>query len=120
MTSPFTAGCLACGVPDPQGEDPIPVLVMYPSHAAEQPESLGPYTLELSRDAEIAGQDLPLVVISHGSGGSRLSHRTLARHLARNGFVVAIPEHPRNNRNNNELANTAAILANRPRHIRAV
>jgi len=31
-----------------------------------------------------------------------------------------MPEHPRNNRNNNELAGTAAILTNRPRHIRLV
>jgi predicted dienelactone hydrolase len=31
-----------------------------------------------------------------------------------------MPEHPCNNRNNNDLAGTAAILANRPRHIHLV
>jgi len=34
--------------------------------------------------------------------------------------VVACPEHPRNNRNNNELAGTAQILQNRPRELQIV
>ncbi|MGH3935584.1 MAG: alpha/beta hydrolase family protein [Pseudonocardiaceae bacterium] len=59
-------------------------------------------------------------VISHGTGGSPFLYRTLAAHLARGGFVVAMPEHPRNNHNNNDLAGTAAILANRSWHIRIV
>jgi predicted dienelactone hydrolase len=58
------------------------------------------------------------VLISHGSGGSPLVYRTLVRFLARNGYIVAAPEHPRNNRNNNELAGTAEILSSRPRHLR--
>jgi predicted dienelactone hydrolase len=62
----------------------------------------------------------PLVVISHGSGGSNLSNRTLAAHLARHGFVVAMPEHPRDNRGDNQLAGTDAILAQRPADIRLV
>jgi predicted dienelactone hydrolase len=39
----------------------------------------------------------------------------LAAQLARNGFVVALPEHPRSDRNNNDLEGTAANPANRPR-----
>jgi predicted dienelactone hydrolase len=107
-------------VPDPQAGDPIPTLVVFPADAPEQPESLGPYTLSAARNAEIAPGPFPLVLVSHGTGGSPLVYRDLARHLARHGFLVALPEHPRNNRSNNELANTAAILANRPRHIRRV
>jgi predicted dienelactone hydrolase len=34
--------------------------------------------------------------------------------------VVVMLEHPRNNRNDNALAGTATILANRPRHVRVV
>jgi predicted dienelactone hydrolase len=41
----------------------------------------------------------------------------LAAGLARGGFVVVLPEHPGNNRHHNELAGTAAILANRPRQV---
>ncbi len=116
----FTAGLSSFEVPDPQAGDPIPTLIVYPAHAPEQPESLGPYTLSAARNAEIAPGPFPLILISHGTGGSPLVYRDLARHLARYGFLIALPEHPRNNRNNNSLANTAAILANRPRHIRRV
>ncbi|MCD6026160.1 MAG: hypothetical protein K0R08_679, partial [Solimicrobium sp.] len=41
-------------------------------------------------------------------------------HLARAGFVVALPEHPGNNRTDNSLEGTIANLENRPRHIRLV
>jgi len=117
---PFAAGLRNVEVPDPLTAGSIPLLILYPTDAAEQAETLGPYTLSAARNAPVAAGAFPLVVISHGTGGSPLVYRTLAAHLARNGFVVSLPEHPRNNRNNNELAGTAAILANRPRHLRLV
>ncbi|MBL0161421.1 MAG: alpha/beta fold hydrolase [Bryobacterales bacterium] len=116
----FAAGLRSSEVPDPPTADSIPLLILYPSEAAEQNETLGPYTISAARNAPVAAGTFPLVVLSHGTGGSPLVYRTLAAHLARNGFVVLLPEHPRNNRNNNELAGTAAILANRPRHLRLV
>lgn len=118
--APFTAGCGAFQVPDPPTGDLIDTLVLYPAHAPEVAGPLGPYVIELARDAAPAPGPFPLAVISHGSGGTPFVYRTLARHLARHGYVVALPEHPRNNRNHNELAGTAAILANRPRHVRLV
>ena len=90
-----SAGCINVEVP-------LPMAVMYP----------------VAHNGEIAAADSPLIVISHGNGGSHLGYRTLADYLARHGFVVAMPEHPRNNRNNNELAGTAENLENRPRHLR--
>jgi predicted dienelactone hydrolase len=118
--SPFTTGCSALQVLDEQAGDAIPLLVMYPARSPERPETLGPYTVEVAMEAAVAAGAFPLVVISHGTGGSHLAYRTLAQHLARDGFIVAMPEHPRNNRNNNELGGTAEILVNRPRHIRLV
>jgi predicted dienelactone hydrolase len=116
----FTAGCRAFEVLDQPTGDPVPMLVMYPCESPERLEKLDPYEISVSMDAAIAPGIFPLVVISHGTGGSNLVYRSLARRLARNGFVVIMPEHPRNNRNNNDLAGTAAILTNRPRHIRLV
>ncbi|WP_281883378.1 alpha/beta fold hydrolase [Paenibacillus sp. YYML68] len=95
-----------------------PMTVMYPTDQPEQEERLGPYLLGLARDAELSEGELPLVLISHGTGGSPLVYRTLARHLARNGFIVGMPEHPHNNRNDNSLEGTIQNLANRPRHLR--
>jgi predicted dienelactone hydrolase len=39
----------------------------------------------------------PLVVISHGNGGSNLGHHELATYLASHGFIVATLEHPKDN-----------------------
>ena len=39
----------------------------------------------------------PLVVISHGHGGSNLGHHDLAEYLASHGFIVATIEHPKDN-----------------------
>lgn len=42
-------------------------------------------------------QAFPLVVLSHGSGGSRLLHRNLTELLASYGFIVMAADHPGNN-----------------------
>lgn len=115
-----TAGCRAFDLFDEQMDLTFPTLVMYPANSPERSERFGPYTLSVSMNAPVAAGPFPLVVISHGTGGSHLVYRDLAAHLARHGFVVAMPEHARNNRNNNDLAGTAANLENRPRHIRHV
>jgi predicted dienelactone hydrolase len=62
----------------------------------------------------------PLVVISHGNGGSGSIYRVLAGHLARAGCVVAMLDHPGNTRGDNELARTVANLERRPRHLKLV
>jgi predicted dienelactone hydrolase len=115
-----TAGCRAVELFDDAMQTRFPMLVMYPSTSPEQPERFGPYVLGVAMNGAVEAGTFPLVVISHGSGGSHLVYRDLGAHLARSGFVVAMPEHPRNNRNNNDLANTAENLVNRPRHVRLV
>lgn len=120
MNDERTAGCCRMTVPAPDTASPVPVLVMYPTHAPATPVPFGPYQLSVAMDAPVAAGRFPLVVISHGSGGTPLTHRDLAVHLARRGHVVALPEHPGNNRTDNSLAGTEAILAARPRLLRAV
>jgi predicted dienelactone hydrolase len=120
LTLNKSAGCRAVSLDDDATGTPFPMLVLYPSSAPEQPERFGPYVLPVAMDGPIDAGTFPLVVISHGSGGSHLVYRNLGAHLARQGFVVAMPEHPRNNRNNNDHANTVDNLINRPRHLRVV
>jgi len=98
----------------------ITLVVLYPSDADEQVTSLGPYSMSLAPDGPLAAGVFPLVVISHGTGGSGLVYRNLASHLARRGFVVAMPEHPGNNRNDNALANAIENFEGRPRHVRII
>jgi predicted dienelactone hydrolase len=45
----------------------------------------------------IAATSSPVIVISHGLGSNRTSFAYLAQHLASYGFVVAVPEHPGSN-----------------------
>ncbi|HNY12679.1 MAG TPA: alpha/beta hydrolase [Candidatus Wallbacteria bacterium] len=93
------------------------VMVQYPSNTPSLPTRIGPYTMDVSVNAEIIDGCFPLVVISHGSGGSHLLYRTVSSFLARNGYIVAMVEHFGNNRNNNELENACENLILRPRHI---
>jgi predicted dienelactone hydrolase len=95
----------------------LPAVVMYPTLQESAPVTLGPYTEGLSTDAPVAEGEYPLAILSHGSGGSPLVYRQLAAHLARGGFIVAAPEHPGNNRNDNRLADALENFEGRPRHV---
>ncbi len=115
-------GCRTVEITDNNGNKTnavFPMIIFYPTDTREKPEKLGPYDLSFAADASIKNGIFPLVLISHGSGGSHLVYRTLAHHLASHGFIVGIPEHPFNNRNNNTLENTVDNLINRPRHLKA-
>ncbi|MVX65571.1 alpha/beta fold hydrolase [Clostridium chromiireducens] len=93
------------------------VLVQYPTNEPSMPTAFGPYTMDVSVNAKLLDGEFPLVIISHGNGGSHLLYRTISTHLAKNGYIVAMVEHYGNNRNNNELENTEENLILRPRHI---
>ena len=95
----------------------FPVLIQYPTHEPSTTIPFGPFTMDVSPDAKIIEGQFPLVIISHGNGGSHLVYRTISTHLAKNGYIVAMLEHYGNNRNNNQWENTNANLINRPRHV---
>ena len=96
----------------------FPMLVLYPTNTPGETASVGRFQLEVARDAPVKKGVFPLVLISHGSGGTPLVYRTLAHYLARNGFIVGLPEHPFNNRNDNSWEGTVQNLTARPRHLR--
>jgi predicted dienelactone hydrolase len=54
----------------------------------------GPHTLSAAKDCPISGDNLPLVVISHGNGGTELNFYDTAEALADAGSVVAAIKHP--------------------------
>ena len=59
--------------------------------------ALGPMTLPGTMDCPIAGERLPLVLISHGAGASFAGHHDVAEALADAGFLVAAINHPGDN-----------------------
>lgn len=115
-----SCGCRLLDVDDTVQQATIPLALLYPAEAPETTEQFGPYTLEVARDALAVGGPYPLVVVSHGNSGTPWAYRELAQHLVRAGYIVALPAHTGNTRHNNNRANTAANLANRPRHISLV
>ncbi|WP_026433559.1 alpha/beta hydrolase family protein [Paracidovorax oryzae] len=71
--------------------------VWSPCATPAAPIALPPLVLQGVRDCPVAGSHLPLVVMSHGTGGSALGHHDTAQALADAGFVVAAVHHPGDN-----------------------
>lgn len=86
-------------------EHTLNVVVWYPAGAigAEEPlviQGLDLFELgRVARDAPLAAKAgrFPLVVISHGTGGSGLSMAWLGEALAARGYIAAAVNHPGNN-----------------------
>jgi predicted dienelactone hydrolase len=82
------------GIVERAGESgSVPLTVFYPTEQAEKIHKKGSFEFSLAPNAAASSGPHPLVVISHGSGGSPWVHVDLARTLVNNGFVVVIPEH---------------------------
>lgn len=114
---PDFVGCRTLGIADTALNLTFPLLVLYPSSTPGRPEPIGPYPLDVALEAPIAPGPFPVVLISHGTGGTPLTHRLLAHFLARNGFVVGLPRHHANHRDDNTWHNTPDNLVARPRHL---
>lgn len=84
--------------------------VWYPSAEPAGPLQLGPYTLSVARDAPMSDGQHPLVVMSHGWGGSFLGHRDLAATLADAGFVVVAINHGDNFQNPRRFADQSVLI----------
>src|SRR5581483_5745702 len=68
-------------IPD-SPEQPLVAGIWYPTTAPASTHVLGPFTQTVALDAPVSGSALPLVVISHGGGGSLASHYDTALALA--------------------------------------
>lgn len=95
----------------------FPTDVLYPTEQPEHPEIVGGYALDVALDAPVKAGVFPLALISHGSGSSPWVYRALAHYLARHGFIVGLPTHPGNNRDDNSREGTSWNLMARPRHL---
>lgn len=71
--------------------------VWSPCKAPAGPISLGPLVIDGTQDCAVEGIRRPLIVVSHGTGGSYLGHHDTAATLADTGFVVAAINHPGDN-----------------------
>ena len=111
------AGSHQFQVPGADHGGPFTALLHYPCEVAAVATRFGPYELDVSVDAPVAPGRFPLLLISHGSGGSPLLYRSLSLLLARSGYFVALPKHPGNSLGDDALAQSVQNLRNRPRQL---
>ena len=105
-------------VPDRDGKS-MQAGIWYPSNTQPSAHSLGMFAQDVALNAPIAGQGLPLILISHGTGGSLSSHIDTANALARAGFVVLAVTHIGDNTQDRRYAGNRIDLIDRPRQVKA-
>jgi predicted dienelactone hydrolase len=105
--------------PDPD-DKPIELGIWYPSDATTEPQPLGLFTQPVAYYGAISGQSLPLIVISHGTGGGAASHYDTALALADAGFVVVALTHTGDNYKDRAYSFTARNFIERPRQVSRV
>ncbi|WP_084385047.1 alpha/beta hydrolase family protein [Novosphingobium naphthalenivorans] len=93
------------------GADGTEIGIWYPSAGEERDIVLGLYRQQVVPGGPVIGQALPLVVMSHGNGGSFASHADTAKVLAKAGFIVAALTHPGDNWKDQSKA---TAMADRP------
>lgn len=112
-------GFAAIRVHDPVNGGNMSGYVFYPSADAKGVTSLGPYELDATANAAAIPGAKPLVMISHGHGGSDLGHHDLATYLAAHGFIVAAITHPKDNFRDSSGDGHPVVLVGRPIQISA-
>src|SRR5215813_8115246 len=99
-----------------QDEPAFTSFVWYPTKEAETAWRAGEMNVEATRNAAIAGdRAFPVVLLSHGSGGSPFGHRELAAHLARDGYIVVTPMQIGDSVGRTEGREAGRSLIDRPR-----
>jgi predicted dienelactone hydrolase len=116
----FGAGFLDLQLTDPVEGGQMPAIVFYPTKVEGGSTSVGPFTIAATRGAAPAPGTYPLIVHSHGTGGSNLGHHDTLAALARAGFVAAAVEHPRDNYRDDSGFSTDLQVIGRPHHIVAL
>jgi predicted dienelactone hydrolase len=79
---------------------------------------VGRTTLPGVKDCPIAGDKLPLVVISHGRGGDFIGHHDTAETLADAGFIVAAISHPGDTVSDMSRSGDLSVTIERPTDIK--
>ncbi|MCG7393363.1 dienelactone hydrolase family protein [Microvirga sp. ACRRW] len=118
-----TVGFRTLSVLAPERGSDLSVSVWYPAGEGGQITLVGDNLLfrgvAAMRNASPTEGRLPLVLLSHGSGGNAPNLSWLASHLAGQGFVVAAPNHPGSTSGDAAQASTIRIW-NRPADMSAV
>ena len=121
VNAPVTAaGLKLLQVPADAAGPVITVAVWYPSPDAPSPVTFGPFTVNAAQDGAVSGNGLPLVILSHGRGGSFVGHHDTAERLADAGFVVAALNHPGDTALDKSRIGEMSVYVERPLDVKRV
>ncbi|MFV0348899.1 MAG: alpha/beta hydrolase family protein, partial [Halodesulfovibrio sp.] len=95
----------------------IAIYVWYPTIRPERSVFLEPYTISAAREGMPEEGKFPVILLSHASAESGLSHHDTAEFLARKGFVVVAPTHPGDNYLDTSRIYTEHQVTDRPHHL---
>ena len=112
-----TAGIQFIEIPGGIGGAAIEGAVWSPCAAPAQQVMLRRLAVPGVKDCPIAGDKLPLVVVSHGRTGWLGLHHDTAAALADAGFVVAAINHPGDNTFDSSRVDSLSITIQRPKDI---
>ncbi|WP_374438994.1 alpha/beta hydrolase family protein [Pseudomonas panipatensis] len=99
---------------DPLDNRPMRAIAFYPTRAAARPTTIGIFTLPLAEEAPAVAGHHPLLLLSHGNGGTPLALRDLVLALAQRGFVVVTLVHPGDNLHDQSRLGALSNLYGRP------
>jgi predicted dienelactone hydrolase len=85
----------------------------YPTTAQAQPMRFGPLAMTVAPGAPLPAQRTPLVVMSHGAGGSEWAQAWLAQALAEHGYLVVALRHPHDNQDDSSLQGSPTYFSER-------
>lgn len=95
-THAFAVGQTSMMLEDTERKRPLKTEIWYPTHDTSKVNITAEYPFKLPRtsmDADPAPGRFPLILLSHGTGGNRISQMWLAAELVGNGFIVASVDH---------------------------
>jgi predicted dienelactone hydrolase len=118
MSPAQAAGLKFIHIPGGQDGPAIDAAMWSPCAHAPEDVQIRALTVPASPDCPIAGERLPLVVLSHGYGGWYLGHHDTAEALADSGVVVVAINHPHANYADMSRANGLSALIGRPADIK--
>lgn len=113
----LAAGLRLIEITSAGGNPSMRAAVWSPCAATPVETRIGPFALQAVRDCPVVDGQYPLVIISHGFGGTYFSHRDTAAALADTGFIVAAINHPGDNAIDMKRAGDLSALTERPADI---
>lgn len=117
-TPSFAAGFRFIDVPADAEGPALTGALWYPCAEPPGTVQLGLYVLPVSKDCPLSGGKHPLVVVSHGRGGTFLGHHDTAEALADAGFIVAAINHPGDTASDKSRATELSVYVSRPADIK--